>query len=150
MSRAQAFTRPRGLVPLLFAVAGDAGGFNPVDATTYFSGTFEGTDPATGETGISLNIPFNCLIRGAVIQTFVGGTLGSNEAGTFSIRINGTTNTTLSAAITFTAQSTIFNISGLTIALNQGDRLQLRFVAPTWATNPTVVLYQCTLLLDQQ
>jgi hypothetical protein len=129
-------------------VAGDSGGLNPSDGVTYFSGTFAGSDPTTGETSLTLNVPLACRVVGATIQTIVAGTLGSGESATFSIRINGTTNQTLSTAVTFAAANTVFNLTGLAIVLAKGDQLQLRAVMPTFVTNPTVVLYQCTLLME--
>jgi hypothetical protein len=88
------------------------------------------------------------VVRGATIQTIVAGTLGSGESATFSIRINATTNQTLSTAITFSALTAMFNVTGLAIGLSRADQLQLRVVMPTWVTNPTVVLYQTTLLVE--
>lgn len=136
------------LIPLPFLWAGDAGGFNPLDATTYYSGMFPGTDPTTSETGIRLVVPFNCVVRAAAIQVFVGGTLGSGESATFAIRANTSTDSTLSSSVTFASLQNNFNVTGLAISLTKGDQLQLKVTTPTWVTNPTTVLYQCTLLIE--
>ena len=148
MSRTSA-TRSRSLIPLDFLWTGDAGGFNPADSTTYFSGMFAGVDPSTSETGVRLTVPFNCIVRAATITTFVGGTVGSGESSTFAIRANAATDSTLSSSITFNAaNNTVFNVTGLAISLTKGDQLQLKVTTPAWVTNPTVVLYQTTLLVE--
>lgn len=133
------------LVPLSFLWAGDSGGFNPLSSTTYFSGMFPGVDPSTLQTGIRLTVPFNCVVIAATITLFINGA-GSNEAATFAIRANTSTDSTLNNAVTFNSTpNSIFNSTGLSILLSKGDQLQVKLTTPAWGTPPTVVLYQVTL-----
>ena len=54
-------------------------------------------------------------------------------------RLNDTTDTTVSAAVTNTVLVSAFNGTGLSIAVTAGDYFEIKWVTPTWTTNPTSV-----------
>jgi hypothetical protein len=107
------------------------------DATTYY---FSNTN--SGLTSTSLNrrvfVPFACRITKAYIVS--GQTGGSNETSTVAIRVNDTTDTTVSSSVTNDATATgPFNNTSLNIPLSAGDYFNFKWTTPTWATNPTNV-----------
>jgi len=110
----------------------------PVDATTYFSGNvFNGAPPTTGALR-RLYIPRAGIIRKAYI-TFTCVGLGSNETSTVSIRLNDTSDTTVSTAVTNDANFVYVNNTALAISVAQGDYVEIKWTTPSWATNPTNV-----------
>ena len=105
------------------------------DATTYYMGILSGT----GFSGVAANrkiyIPkAGTITRVDIHQLF--GTAGSNEASTMYIRLNDTTDTTITTAIDASTASLQYNVTGLSIAVVEGDWITLKWVTPTWATNP--------------
>lgn len=131
---------------LLFPVAGDrATAHNPADATTYFFGAFGEINPGTTATSSPLVLAAPCLVTLASIRVNVLGTLGSAGSATFNLRVNNATDYLLSAAVGFTAATQTVTVSGLSILLLAGDELQIKFLTPTWVTNPTACTYQVQL-----
>jgi len=115
----------------------------PADATTYyFGGAF--TNALTTTAAIRrLYIPKSGTIKAAYV-TF-SQTAGTAETSTISIRLNNTTDTTITASVVNNAGVTTFNNTGLSIAVVEGDYIEIKWVTPTWATNPTAVI--CNVLI---
>lgn len=109
----------------------------PADATTYFFGqTMINNLDTTGDRK-RIYIPRSGVVR-AIYCTFQQ-TAGSAETSTISFRLNNTTDTTISSAV-------VNNVTGLTVVSNLSlaipviggiDYFELKWVTPTWATNPT-------------
>ena len=127
-----------------------AAGTNLADSTTYY---FSDTPTlALGATATSrkLKVPAPCVLVAARIETIVAGTLAAgDESTTISIRINNTTDSTLSAAVKYTAAAQTLMITGLNVAVGTADDFQLKVVTPNFATNPTTCLTACTLFFQQ-
>lgn len=135
---------------LLDFYAGDAGGYNPADATTYYFGSFIASDPSAIDND-TLTIPVfeDGTIIGAVVNVDVVGVLGSGESATVFVRKNSTTNIgNLSTAVLHNALATKVIVTGLALAVVSGDRLKIGITTPTFATNPTVVFYRVTLVFQ--
>lgn len=114
---------------------------SPADATTYFLSMSQAmtTYTASGNADTRLYVPKAGTILACYGVVTVGGTLGSAGSSTLSIRLNNTTDTTVSSSIPMTSASNTFNNSGLSIAVSAGDYIEFKWLTPTWATNPTVV-----------
>jgi hypothetical protein len=112
---------------------------NPADATTYYFGSTPSV--AMGSTAASqrVYIPKAGTITACYLFFNNNGTLGSSETSTVSIRLNNTTDTTCNASVTNAAVGTAFSGTGLSISVAAGDYLEMKWVAPTWVTNPTNV-----------
>lgn len=115
------------------------------DAATYFLIQGFGTDLVTvsGSTGAKFFI-----LKTGTITKFYGvasilpsGTLGSNENVSVILRLNNTTDTTITSTLQLTARANTFNNTGLSIAVTQGDYVEIKVVCPTWATNPSTVTF---------
>lgn len=117
----------------------------PVDATTYFFGS--NVNLATGALSMNttatrraVTIPFACTITKAYVRVSNDGTLGTTETSTLSLRLNDTTDTTiLNNTLTTNPASAAFNNTSLSIAIAAGDFIEMKWVTPSWATNPTLV-----------
>ncbi len=130
----------------LFANA--QGGTNPADATTYYFGAFATRNITVTPDINRIYIPKTGTVTSAYIGINIAGTLGSNETSTMSFRLNNTTDTTLSSSITTTAVLNTFNVTGLSIAVSAGDYFEVKWVTPTWATNPTTIAYNIVFYIE--
>lgn len=112
---------------------------NPADATTYVFGALPLPLTGTGSSGGNVRIYFP--ITGTLVYariTFVQ-TAGSNQTSTIYLRLNNTTDTILSSAVTNDASVTTFVNSSLSISGSTTDYVEFKWVCPTWTTNPTGV-----------
>lgn len=124
---------------------GASGALNPTDATTYYFGG-------------GANIPLTPTSTAARRRTYVSSArtivavdiqvfttvAATNEAVSIYVRVNNTTDTTLTTTMTWNAGASSYNllsVTGLSISLNAGDYYEIKIVTPTWATNPTGVTF---------
>lgn len=126
--------------PLQFFSAGA----NPVDSQTYFMGAIPAAP--TTITGAPFRVPFprTGRVRKVGFLAFVGGTLGSVETGTISLRINNTTDYLISSTFDWTAQLQSTGVAfddDSAPAVEINDYFEIKIVTPAWATNPTSVIY---------
>lgn len=116
--------------------------FNPADATTYYMGAFA-LAPTTTATSRWLTIPrAGTITRIDIIIFNNGGTQGTNETSTISLRLNNTTDTTITSSFDANDAAglvSLFNNTALSIAVAEGDHIEIKWVTPTWSTNPTNV-----------
>jgi len=138
---------PKQLIALFFG----HDSLSPGDTQTYYIGnSINLTAPISGSDGRRVTIPkTGNIIRVGIVQT-VGGTLGSSETST--ITVNNVTQATQSTiTTTFTYDSSSANISydlSSPLAVNQGDKIELRWTTPAWVTNPTAVRQQMNVYLE--
>ena len=119
---------------------------SPADNTTYFVGSMLGSAPVTTAGNAKLPIPRAGTITRIDLIIHNAGTTGTNEQSTMSLRLNNTTDYTVSSTIDTSALTTATVItnsslnsgSGITVAA--GDYVELKWPTPNpWATNPTNV-----------
>lgn len=118
------------------------------DATTYYFGfpydvSFLNTTPAIRQK----IFPFSGIVRGAAISV-TASSGATTETSTISIRINNTTDVTLSSAVTMDQTAQQFSVTGLTQTINAGDKIEIKLLTPTWVTNPTNVRISVDLYLE--
>ncbi len=110
----------------------------PADATTYYWGTpvsFAQWGSTAGKR--RMIVPTNCTLTKAYVYFFQ--TAGSAETSTVYVRVNDTTDTAISAAVVNNASETAASNSAMSVTLSAGDFLEVKWVTPTWTTNPTSV-----------
>ena len=116
----------------------------PLDATTYYM----------GEIGIAVSTTanqhyFTSRRAGtiyAIDLTFtIEGTLSSGETFTTYFRLNNTTDTVISSSCVCSSAFNRFSNTGLSIAIASGDTFEIKYVTPTWATNPTNIKLGVTI-----
>lgn len=114
----------------------------PTDATTYYCGV----GPFAASTSQSIHriyIPKAGTIIAAYITFINSAGAGSAETSSVYIRLNATSDTLISSSVVNnTAPVVPFVVSntGLSIAVAAGDFIEIKWVAPTWATNPGATL----------
>lgn len=113
--------------------------FSPVDATTYYFGPFGNANPGSTADISRIYIPKSGTIKAAYVFMNNAGTLGTSETSTIAIRLNNTTDTTITSSLTTSSVSNAFNNTALAIAVVAGDYIEIKWTTPTWATNPTNV-----------
>lgn len=110
---------------------------NPADATTYYFGGLHGAGLGTTGGGRRIYIPRAGTVTKAYL-VFTCST-GSNETSTVSFRLNDTTDTTISTTVALNASPHVASKTDLSISVSAGDFFEIKWVSPTWATNPTAV-----------
>jgi len=117
------------------------------DATNYYF-----ADPNIGTSTsadvVGLTIPKTAILKKAVIYAKVAGTLASAENSTIYLRLNATTDVTLSAAVTLTATTQVITSGALNQAVTAGDFFAFKFTSATFATNPTTVSFTVSLFFE--
>lgn len=111
--------------------------FSPVDATTYYFGMYNGNTNSTTEGQNRVYIPKAGTVTAIYIYINNVGVGGTSETSTFSFRLNATTDTTISSSITTGSVSNAFSNTSMSVAVVAGDFFELKWVTPTWVTNPT-------------
>lgn len=128
---------------------GDATGINPVDATTYYFGTLFGVDPGTADNPPGYFVPKAATLVAVYGSFAVAGTLGTTETSTVTIRKNASTDIlTVTSTVQLSAAVNDYSSTGNSIAVSAGDKLYIKWAAPTWATNPTVVFGNAVLYFE--
>lgn len=119
-----------------YSISFGATNTNPVDATTYLIGGHLATTLQTlAVNTLRLYFPKSGRVKGIVMH-FIG-TAGSNEQSTISFRLNDTTDTTIVSNADFSGTQTVISNLSLNISVSAGDYAHIKWVTPTWATNPT-------------
>lgn len=128
-----------------------ASNVNPADATNYYLGVADA--PSTTSKDASIIIPVTGNIKSIGINSVIYIALGTAENSTFSVRvlsggINGAATETLltnTYKLNVTYNSTI--LTGLNISVNAGDAIEIKWLTPTWVTNPTGVRLKFNLFI---
>lgn len=120
---------------------------SPADATTYYFGSMYASALPTSATARKLIIPRTGTVRRIDIVVNNVGTAGSAETSTMSFRLNDTTDTAINASIVTNANG-VFSNTALSIAVTAGDFFNIKWVTPTWATNPTGVYLHASIWIN--
>jgi len=118
---------------------------SPTDATIYYHGSLGILD--TGDINRVYILRAGTVTRIDIFM-LVLGTLGSTETSTMAFRLNNSTDTTISSAVTADAIRSTFNNTALSIAVAAGDYFELKWTTPTWATNPTVLYHMASVYIE--
>jgi hypothetical protein len=108
---------------------------SPADSTTYYFGAFPNTTLTTSAATKFLYIGRTGVIVAAYMLVLNSGTAGSAETSSIYLRLNNTTDTLLSNALTTNAQWATG--VALSVAVTAGNYVEIKWVTPAWATNPT-------------
>lgn len=71
----------------------------------------------------------------------VQGTLASTQSCTLAIRLNNTTDTTVTSSLQLSAADNTFSNTGLSISVSPGDFLEFKFTSGAWSPSPTNVAF---------
>ena len=120
---------------------------NPVDATTYFYGGSFTSAPTSTDNAFRFVYPKTGKIKAVGVSHRIVTTLGTSESCQFGVGVN-TTYTNFVTNYTLDVNSRQILYSGLNIAVTAGDYGNIRFIAPTFATNPVGVLFTFTIYIE--
>lgn len=116
------------------------GVFNPASGgSIYYFGSIYAKATDTNAGIARVYIPKTGTIKAAYIFFAIAGTLGSSEPFTMAIRLNNSTDTTISSAVTATATANAFSNTSMSLAVVAGDYFEIKLTTPTWGTPPTTV-----------
>jgi hypothetical protein len=116
----------------------------PSDATTYYLGLMRSPNAGLETTfnNVRIRVPVACTVKDVFLRQWESGTAGSGESVTITINKNGTTDSTSTTAVwnnsAGTGVETDWNPN---MSLAAGDYIAVKFVTPTWVTNPTGVSF---------
>jgi hypothetical protein len=116
------------------------------DATTYYMGGSAGTWSANPSFG-----RLYCLKPGRITGCYLWGrgTAGSNEASSFYLRLNNTTDYEISTTATLDGTSLLVQKTDMNIPFNIGDWVEFKWDTPTWvALNPANWVIQGHILVE--
>jgi hypothetical protein len=124
---------------------------SPLDASTYYFGGAHNLTLAAGTEGLSrIYIPKAGTVKAVYLYFTRTGTQGSSEQSTVSFRLNATTDTTIVSTLQ-TDNASGFNAysnAAMSVAVVAGDFFELKWVTPTWTTNPTTVRLMATVYIE--
>lgn len=121
---------------------------SPSDGGAQYFGSRYAGSPTSGAGVAQLLVPKAGIVKAAFVQISVTGTLGTTETATIAVRLNDTTDYTITAAATYDATQRVFNNQAMAIPVVAGDLLEIKVTNPTWATNPTTVIHHVTLYIE--
>lgn len=124
-------------------------GANPVTNTTYFvGGCVASWIVSSTEGACRVYVPKAGTIKAVYLDFSVLTVLGSAETSTISVRLNNTTDTTISSSVTNSSTNDPFSNTALSIAVAAGDFIELKWVTPAWGTPPTGVRVTATVSIQ--
>lgn len=134
-----------------FTITFDPGSYStPTDNTTYYYGAFQSLGMTTGAALRQVVIPYNCTLVGWSVTERSTAT-PSGEASTLYVRINNTTDVSLTNALIFHAPNapiSTYRGVGLTTNLTAGDKIEMKLLTATWATDATSIMLTTTLYFN--
>ena len=140
LSNSGTSNNPAWDTPLGYTINFSAGGGNPADATTYYLGSTVNVTVVSATTGglRRMYIPKDGIID-SVYGTIFNTVYGTSETSSIYIRVNNTTDTLITNSLINNAQVTSFSGTGLGIAVTAGQYIELKWITPTWVTNPATI-----------
>jgi hypothetical protein len=133
-----------------FSLVLGAYSFAPADATTYYFGSVYSRSPSTTP-GISrIYVPRvgTSYIRAAHIMFNNWSTAGTAEPSSIYIRVNDTDDYLISNSLMTNSAVNHVSNSNLDVEVADGDFIEIKWITPTWATNPGAIYCSATLWID--
>lgn len=118
--------------------------FSPTDATTYYFGSLWTYAPTNSDGAQKVFIPVSGVLDRVFISVTIITTYGSTELSSIYLRKNSTTDYLLSSVFDLSNNTTV-NKTGLTVSVTAGDYVEIKWITPTWATNPAGLLVNATI-----
>lgn len=111
---------------------------NPADAATYwYGGAFRNLVAITAAGQNRIYFRRACTI--AKIDQTIVYTAGTSENVSISLRLNDTTDTALTTTLDLSGAGPQYLSHTISVAIAVGDFIELKWVSPTWVTNPTSI-----------
>ena len=127
---------------------GSFANLNPADNTTYYFGCFTSIAASTTPARTRCYIPKPGTITAVRVTFWNAGTLSSPQTSTVSLRLNNTTDTVVSTAVVNNPVVTTFSNASLSVTVGEGDYFEIKWVTPTWPTNPTNIRMSVAVYIE--
>ena len=119
--------------------------FSPADWLTYYITDSEQTNTATEW---RMYAPFSWTL--VAVYIYARCTVPwSNEAITFTLRKNITTDYDITTTATLDATHNVYQNVSMSVPLNAWDYFSLKMICPTWVTNPTGITMRFTAVIQR-
>ncbi len=124
--------------------------FSPSDATTYYLGGSEVNSPESSAGIRRVYFPVACTIKACIISCYKGATAGTTENVESYIRLNNTTDYTVTTTGQWTSASGSDQMTNasMTVPISAGDYIEFKIVCPTWSTNPLNCRVSATISIE--
>lgn len=119
---------------------------NPADGTTYYFGAWGSLPLQSTGGGQRVYVARACIVTAC--DVYFAGVAGTSETSTLSLRVNNTTDNTITSALNLSSPPVHSLVTGLNVALSAGDYFEIKWVTPTWVTNPTSLYGRVTVYLS--
>lgn len=129
-----------------YTLTASANTASPADATTYYFGCVPVLALTTSNGVQRIYPPKAGTIR--AVRVIFNQVAGTAETSTISLRVNDTTDYAISTAVTNDAVVTTVLNQALAIPVSTTDYFEIKWVTPTWATNPTNVRPYAVVYVD--
>ena len=120
---------------------------DPADSTTYFGGGFPSFPVGTTAVRFNVAVPQAGTITKGTAAVKVEGTLGSSENIAISVRLNNTTDASITSVGRASARVQTYSNASMSLAVAAGAALELKIVTPAWVTNPTQVAWAAAVYI---
>lgn len=130
-----------------YTIQGVSAIFNPADSTTYYFGSTIQA-PTTSAAVRRLYVTKPGTVTAVFLYISNLGTLGTGESNTVNFRLNNTTDTLISNAVTTNATSNVASNTALSIAVVAGDYFEIKIDTPAYATNPTNLSWNAVIYIQ--
>lgn len=131
-----------------FAIHFDGGAItSPADGTAYYIGVPLALAPTIAVNNRYITLPVDCTLIGYSIA-INANTAGTNETYSIYVRKNNTTDDLLGSSFVASSVNTyskFFAANNLNIAYSANDKIEIKIVTPTWATNPASLVHSVIL-----
>lgn len=91
-------------------------------------------------------IPVAGTITAAYVD-FQQGVFGTTETSTVSIRLNNTSDTTISSSVQNNTARTVVSNTGLSISVSAGDYISIKWATPSWSFPPGNIRMSATVMM---
>ena len=132
-----------------YTIMMNAATHNPGASNIYYIGGNYGVAASTIAYSRRIPIPKAGTIKAVEITSYIGGVAASGQTGSFNLRLNNTTDTLITSVAGYTASVNSYTTTGLSIAVVQGDFIEIKNSTPAWSpTLPTTVGYTGVVYIE--
>jgi hypothetical protein len=123
---------------------------SPTDSNTYYIGNLFVLGPlVSSQDSRRVTVQRSGTITDVGIMTAIAGTPGSGELSTFTINnVTSGTSSTITTGATHSGDSNINYTLSSPLTVTKNDKIEVRWVTPVWATNPTTVRQMINVVLS--
>lgn len=117
----------------------------PANSTAYYNAF--GFNTSTSVSFGRIYIPRAGTLNVCYISVETSGTVGTSETSIMSIRLNNTTDTTISNSVITSSGLTNYSNTSMGVTVAAGDYINVKLVTPAWVTTPGNIATSITIFI---